>query len=389
MRGAWPQRLVTLRRRLGRCAEPSGKEARTAEVIEGFFRRHGLGDVVHLSGGHGFFVRGLCGPGGANARRVVLRCELDGLPIPQTWQAGQRSITRGHSHRCGHDGHMAIVVATGVRCFLDPPPGVEPILLFQPAEETGEGALKIVEGQELAGLTPHMVMGFHNLPGVPMNEVVLRPGVFAAASCGWSARLTGRTSHAGEPEKGRSPTAAVLHLAGFLESLAQRAAALEEPVKATVIHLRVGQAAFGTSPGEAVVLATFRAWSDEKLDRVMREADGFAMRLAAAHDLGCVLSRHEPFPCTVSDPALTARLEDFLRRSGRPHRVREAPFPWSEDFGRYASLAPLLFFGLGAGMDAPALHHPEYVFPDALILEASEMIHDLFKDLSSWGDSPA
>ncbi len=163
------------------------------------------------------------------------------------------------------------------------------------------------------------------------------------------------------------------------------------PKRLAALRRRLGRCAepSGKEARTAEVMATFRAGSDVVLEGLLREADGFATRLAAAHDLGCVLDRHEPFPSTVSDPSLTARLLDFLRRTGRPHRVREAPFPWSEDFGRYASLAPLLFFGLGAGMDTPALHHPGYVFPDALTLEASEMMHDFLMNISAWEDAPA
>ena len=390
MRGEWPRRLVALRRRLGRCAEPAGREARTADTIAQFFSRHGIGEVLRSPGGHGLIVRIDGGVGDRPVRRVVLRCELDALPIPQQWAALGRTLTRGHSHRCGHDGHMAIVAGTGVRFFHDPVPGVELILLFQPAEETGEGARGILEGGLLASLVPNVIMGFHNLPGVPLGEVVFRPGAFAAASCGWSARLTGRTSHAAEPEKGRSPTLAVMGLAGYLESLSQRSGALEAPLKVTVIHLQVGQVAFGTSPGEGIVMATFRAWSDELLARVMAEADEFAVRLAGAHDLTCELERIEAFPSTISDPILVRRLADFLERSQRRHRVREAPLAWSEDFGNYASLAPLLFFGLGAGTDTPALHQPDYDFPDTLIPEAVGMIHEFIRDLfqTEEGDSP-
>ncbi len=380
MRASWIRRVEALRRRLGQCAEPSGREVRTAATVESFFRRHGIGTVERLDGSGGLLVRIPGGPGRAPARRAVLRCELDGLPIPQTWEARGRAHVREHSHRCGHDGHMAIVAATGVRFFQDPPPGVELVLLFQSAEETGEGARRIVDGQALAALAPRMIVGFHNLPGVPLDEVVLRPGVFAAASCGWSARLTGRTSHAAEPERGRSPTAAVLSLAGFLEAIPGSRADREASVKATVVHLRVGQVAFGTTPGEGVVMATFRAWSDWDLERVIQEASAFAMELAAGHGLGCELARHEPFPATVSDPVLTGRFQEFLERTGRRHRQIETPFLWSEDFGRYAALGPLLYFGLGAGEGTPALHHPDYVFPDLLIPEAAEMIHEFLRD---------
>jgi len=377
---AWLQRLVALRGELSLCAEPAGQEARTAALIAAFFRSHGLGQVQSAGSGNGLLIRVGGSAADPSACRVVLRCELDALAIPDVREVSGRTIELAHSHRCGHDGHMAIVAGAGVRFFFDPVEGVDLYLLFQPSEETGTGAREVLSGGELASLAPRLIMGIHNLPGLPLGEVVLRPGVFASASCGWSARLTGRTAHAAQPEEGLPPTGAVTALAAYLESMPQRQSALEEPLKVTVIHLRVGQPAFGTSPGEGVVMATFRAWSDGVLTKAMARADDFAKHLARAWGLTCEVARHEDFPATVNDPGFTRLLGDCLARSGRPHIVREFPFPWSEDFGNYASVAPLLFFGLGSGIDCPALHHPDYVFPDALIPEGAEIIHTFLKD---------
>ncbi len=343
----WLDRLATLRHQLELCAEPSGQEWQTRSLLEGFFQHHGIGRMSRPETGSGLFVRIPGDPEGSPNPCVVLRSELDALPIPRPGDASHTPLS--HSHRCGHDGHMAMAVGVGVQFFLRPVPGLDLVLLFQPAEETGQGASEIVAEGTLASLAPMAILGFHNLPGVEAGKVVVRSGTFASASCGWSSTWTGRTAHAAEPEKGLSPTAAVTTMSSWLEALPQRTSPLDEPLKVTVIHFRVGKRAFGTAPGDGEVLATFRAWSKSLLDEALTHADRFAAKLASAHGLACRVDRHELFPATVNDPELTCRFVQYLRNEGTMLEEPSTPFAWSEDFGNYAAVAPLLFFGIGAG----------------------------------------
>ena len=130
------------------------------------------------------------------------------------------------------------------------------VLLFQPAEETGAGAAAVAADPRLAQLRPQRVFALHNLPGYPLGQVLLRSGPFCAGSVGLVARLTGRTSHAAYPERGRSPAAAMSRLLPGLVSLPvdlERAGSL---AMVTVVHARLGEVAFGTAPGDADVYRT-------------------------------------------------------------------------------------------------------------------------------------
>jgi len=299
--------------------------------------------------------------------RVLVRCELDALPITEAMALEYRSRNDGVSHKCGHDGHMAILAGVAQGFSRNRPRRGTAILLFQPAEETGQGAARVINDPKYQSLKPEYALALHNLPGYPEGRVILRDGVFAAASSGFIARLHGASSHAAEPEAGRSPAQAVAQLIQALSSLRQTSTALPESGQATVIHARVGEVAFGTSPGEGVVMATLRAYQQTVMDRLAAKAADLAAAVARMHGLRCEVETAETFPPTANDRGVVAVVEEAAHNLAMQVEYRATPFPWSEDFGHFTARHRGALFGLGAGETIPPLHHPEYDFPDSLI----------------------
>jgi len=128
---------------------------------------------------------------------------IDALPI----QEANTGITyysqnKGVAHLCGHDGHTAILLALAKRLSENKPETGCIVLLFQPAEETGQGAKAVLEDKNFQKIEPDYVIGFHNLPGLKKGMVFFRENTFAAASRGIIIRFQGKTAHAAEPEKG-------------------------------------------------------------------------------------------------------------------------------------------------------------------------------------------
>jgi len=193
--------LAELRRRLHRRAEVSSKEERTAaliaEAMSGFDRGTGPDQVLRGLGGHGV---AFTFSGKEEGPTVLLRCELDALPIPETIALEHGSADPAASHKCGHDGHMATLVGVAADLAERPLARGRAVLLFQPAEETGEGAARVIADPQFTLIAPDFAVALHNLPGRPLGSVVVRRGAFNCASVGLIARLRGRTSHAAEPE---------------------------------------------------------------------------------------------------------------------------------------------------------------------------------------------
>jgi amidohydrolase len=356
--------LPDLRRALHRIAEPSNEERETSTLLEEELRATQPDELATQVGGHGILAVYY---GHEPGSTVMLRCDMDAVPVADDESLVHAAKRKGVGHKCGHDGHMSILIAVARKLGGERPKRGKVALLFQPAEETGEGAARVIEDDRFRALAPDRVVALHNLPGRPLGQVVLRDGSFSSASKGMTVELLGVSAHAAEPHLGVSPVAAAAAIAQTFQAAPQRSTALHDCAQVTVVGMNVGGPAFGTSPGSGRVMATLRAHNAEGMRAIQENCVRSARGLAAAHGLECRISWTDDFPATINDPNLV----DAIRRSALEleldvHEI-EHPHAWSEDFGHFTSKASGALFGLGSGESQPSLHHPDYDFPDELI----------------------
>ncbi len=362
--------LIELRHELHRQAELSGREERTAARIVDVLRRTNPAKIVTGLGGHG--VAGVY-DSGVNGPEILLRADLDALPIPERIAPAYASQTSGVAHKCGHDGHMTLLAGVALKLAQQPPRRGRVVLLFQPAEETGQGAALVLADQAFGEFKPDKVFALHNLPGYETGAVILREGHFATASKGLIIELEGATAHAAQPERGNSPALAMADLIQALSALPQTTAALHEAVKVTIIHVKVGEIAFGTTPGAAQVMATLRAYDGDVLTRIGQQAERLARGVASTHELDVTIRWTEEFPETFNDATAAGQVHEAATTLSRPLVEPAHPFPWSEDFGHFTRAYPGALFGLGSGIEQPPLHHPTYDFPDEILEPGVEL----------------
>ena len=368
--------LRTLRGSLAACPEVAGSEVMTSTLIEHFLHSYAPDQLFTQLGGYGIAA---VYEGQQPGPTVMIRCELDGLPVEDAdkdqWLAPGANI----AHRCGHDGHMAIVAGLAPLLHQARPSCGRVVLLFQPAEETGAGAREIIGDPNFAKILPDYAMTLHNLPGFPRGHIVYRRGTFASASVGMKIQLLGQASHAAEPEQARSPANAVRHLLAELPKLSR---ITDNPYRmVTLTHAQLGLMSFGLTPGEATVCATLRAASTAGLQALQREAEECVRDCAAAELLFAEVEWMQDFPATVNDDILVDTLERVCRDTGIAGMEIPKPFRWSEDFGHFADICPILHFGLGIGEQAPGLHQPDYEFCDDTILIAVSGFYELANSL--------
>ncbi|MBP9990510.1 MAG: amidohydrolase [Bacteroidales bacterium] len=290
------------------------------------------------------------------AKTIAFRADIDALPI---------------GHRCGHDGHTAIMLRFAELVAANPLPHLNTMLIFQPEEETGMGAAKIVQSGLLQNVAA--IYGLHNLPGYPLGQVVLNKGTFAAASSGVVYRLQGRETHASTPEKGVNPGLAVSEIIQAMLQLNTNPSDLQHFQQATLICVRLGEEAFGTSAGSADVMFTLRAYTNRQMNLLLDTANNIAKDAAIRHHLELKTSYREPFKATENDPQLVAELGKLAAGFGYDVVMQETPFRWSEDFAEYQLQIPGVLFGIGAGETHAELHHPEYDFPDEIIEPSAQL----------------
>jgi metal-dependent amidase/aminoacylase/carboxypeptidase family protein len=239
------------------------------------------------------------------------------------------------------------------------------VLLFQPAEESGAGAIAVVNDPRFARIRPDRVFGLHNLPGHPAGQIVVRDGTFACASRGMIVRLKGATAHAAQPETGLSPAAAMCEIIDLLGRLPEVLRCRDELAFATVVGAKLGDNSFGVAPGAAEIYATLRAETDSGMERLVTHCEKMLRDIAAMHKLGVSIAYEEIFAATMNSAAAVDTIRSACK--GLDVHEIEEPFRWSEDFGCLSRVADGAFFGLGAGQDMPQLHNDDYDFPDELV----------------------
>tara|TARA_R110002072_G_scaffold301189_1_gene480450 strand:- start:610 stop:1761 length:1152 start_codon:yes stop_codon:yes gene_type:complete len=357
--------LIAIRRDLHANPERSGQERQTARRIARALAPWRPQHVIPGLGGHGVaavYDSGQDGP------TVLVRSELDALPILELGNVPHVSTHPGTAHLCGHDGHSTILLGLARRLHRRAPRSGRVVLMFQPAEEDGTGAAAVLDDPGFAPLTPDWAFSLHNMPGVPLGHALIAPGPVNCASVGVKITLTGETAHASLPETGRAPTLAIARLIDGLQRLGPGGPMEPGFRLATITHLSMGEPAFGIAPGQAELWVTLRAVSDSELAGLVAQSESLARDQAAMQALHVSFSHHDPFAACFNHPDATAILCRALEASGVTHDPGDLPMRASEDFGRFGirgAKAAMLF--LGAGADHPALHTQSYDFPDDLI----------------------
>lgn len=369
--------LEKLRDKLNKNAELSGQEKKTNKIINDFLAK--TNPDVHLRNVGGYGIIAIY-KGKDSGKNILLRADIDGLNIPMiqpsaasyqpsvTEANGQKSIAIcQYSHRCGHDGHAAILCGLAMRYGKKRPEKGDVILLFQPAEETGEGALAVINDEQFKNIKIDAAFALHNLPGYAKHQIILKKDCFASASLGLKLIFEGATSHASQPEKGNNPQIVVTTLLDAFQKKYENLKRDKYNTILTVTHVSIGEETFGVTPGHAEIWLTLRSQDDSALRQLTESTIALSEYVAKEFKLEFSHSIHEDFVATMNSDRLT----DVVEKSAQELRLSvnkiSTPFPWSEDFGRFGVLCPVCLFGLGCGLEHEPLHSPIYDFEDEII----------------------
>lgn len=355
--------LQAFRHDLHRHPEVSGEERETARRVVEALRPFAPSKILTGLGGHGVaavFDSQKPGP------TLLFRAELDALPIEEKSEADHRSTVSGKGHLCGHDGHSTILIALATGLSRQAVTRGRVVLLWQPAEEDGSGAAAVLADPRFSELKPDFAYSLHNMPGLAFGTAALKSGPVNCASRGMKIKLSGKTAHASQPETGTSPMAAMSYLMPALTALSHGAPPATDFTLATVTHASLGEQAFGIAPGDAEIWVTLRTLIDDRMAELCEKAEAIVGQVALEASLEHAISYHDIFFHCENAPEAVADLEAALKAEGVRFDEGNLPMRASEDFGRLRAVCPSAMFFLGAGEKHPALHNPDYDYPDDL-----------------------
>jgi amidohydrolase len=358
------QNLTELRHEFHSEAEMSRKEVKTSAKVIAELSKLSPTSIISGIGGTGvvaIFDSGVPGP------KVLFRGELDALPIQEVNNFCYQSCNAGISHKCGHDGHLTTVLGVAQLVDIKKPKKGAVMFLFQPAEETGSGAQSMLEDPAFADINPDYVFAYHNVPGHPLGQVILRKGAMTASVRSLIIRLHGRTSHAAEPECGTSPALALAHLLQQLDALSNNTKDREDFCVITPVHMNMGEVAYGIAAGYGELHLTMRTWTEGAMTSLIASIITLIDATTATHHLTYDLEWVEIFVANENKDDAVDLLADAASSTDCDVVFSPHPFKWGEDFGHFTAKFNGAFFCIGAGVGHPALHNNDYDFPDEIL----------------------
>jgi len=372
--------LISLRHELHKYPELSGKEVETAKKIRNYLTSYNPITIVENIGGHGLVAEYKYSE---KEPSIIIRCELDALPIPEDEIADYSSTTQGISHKCGHDGHIAMVAGLAPWLSKQKFNNGSVYLLFQPAEETGKGALSMLADPKMDTFSPDYIFALHNLPGYPMHEIIRVDNQFNATVLSLAIVLKGKTSHASEPEKGKNPSLAIARLTMAILKLEKNDPASEDFALITPVHTTIGSKNYGISPGHGEIHFTIRTWNRQKIKSLTDKIDTLLREECATSGLDYKTGIFDYFPSVINDPLCNDLVENVACDLKLKVQNVKTPIRFGEDFGFFTERFRGVMFGLGAGIETPPLHSVDYDFPDELIETGLSMFKGIITKILS------
>ncbi len=344
------------------------EETRTSAVVAEKLRAFGCDEVVTGIGGTGV-VGVIRGKGAAASdRSIMLRADMDALPIHEETGAEYASQTPGKMHACGHDGHTTMLLGAAKHLAETRAFDGTIYLCFQPAEEGGAGAKAMIEDGLFDRFPAQRVFGMHNWPGLPVGQFGLRPGPMLASADEFAITLTGRGGHAAKPDKGRDPIVAGAYLVTALQTLVSRRTDPLQPAVLSVTTFHAGSA-FNVIPGTAELSGTVRSFDEEVHEAIHAGIAEMATQCEAMFGVSAVVSRPKTcYPPTVNAPELAEFCGDVLEEFVGKENVNRSydQTMGAEDFAFLSREVPGCFVFCGNG-DSAALHNEKYDFDDSAL----------------------
>jgi amidohydrolase len=372
------EELIQFRHELHKHPEVSGNEKQTAQRVLAFLSNYPPNEIITQLGGEGILA---IYNGKLTGTSILFRCELDALPIQEINTFDYKSVSHGVSHKCGHDGHTAILCGMAKTLYENPIEKGTVMLLFQPAEEDGNGAKSVLNDTKFKTIKPDFVFALHNLPGYKKHQIIVKENTFTCAVNSMIIQLKGKTSHAGEPENGINPALAIAEITTYFNSKINSDVTSKEYCLITPIHISMGEKAYGVSAGYGEIHFTIRSNSNAQMKSIETHLEESVKEIASKYKLDLNINWTQSFQANENNVEAVNYIRKAASNLHLDSLEKNLPFTFGEDFGLFTQQFKGAMFGVGAGENTPALHNPDYDFSDELIETGISLFRQITKEI--------
>ncbi|AGK53525.1 amidohydrolase [Bacillus sp. 1NLA3E] len=366
-------RLITIRRHLHQYPEVSKEEFETTKSIQKWLQEEGI-DIRSTSLPTGVFADI---EGEKPGPTVAIRADIDALPIEEQTGLPYASKIKGIMHACGHDFHTA--AALGAAYLLKESQAElsgTVRLIFQPAEESGGGAEKVIKDGQLQEV--EAIIGLHNKPDLPVGTIGLKEGPLMAAADRFVIKLRGKGSHGALPQTGKDPIIAATQLITALQTIVSRTIS---PLQSAVVSVTkiVGGNTWNVIPEDVILEGTVRTFDPSLREEVKQKMNHLVKHIALAFSQESTFTWYPGPPPLLND----ANITEIARQSAERHSLKVVdpePSMAGEDFASYLQYIPgsFAFFGTSGSQD---WHHPAFTIDETAIIKAAYFLYESAKSL--------
>jgi hippurate hydrolase len=371
---AFQSELQRIRRDLHAHPELCYEEQRTSEVVADKLAEWGIPVI------RGLGITGVVGiiKHGNSGRSIGLRADMDALPMQEVNTFPHASVHPGKMHACGHDGHTAMLL--GAAKYLSEHRNFDGTvyLVFQPAEEGGAGAKRMIEDGLFEQCPMDAIYGMHNWPGIPAGHMSVCEGPLMASSNEFYVTVKGKGGHAAQPHKCIDPVMVAVQIAQSWQTIISRRTS---PLDTAVLSLTQIQAGTATNviPDEAKMAGTVRTLSWDVLDMLEKQMEQVAVNTAAAFGAEVEFKFRRNYPPLINHPEATRFAVEVMKSVVGADKVddKTEPSMAAEDFAYFLQAKPgcYIFIGNGEGdhrsgghgLGPCVLHNGSYDFNDNLL----------------------
>jgi amidohydrolase len=371
---AFQDALQQIRRDLHAHPELCYEEQRTSDVVAARLTEWGIPVV------RGLGITGVVGiiKNGSSPRAIGLRADMDALPLQESNSFDHASKHPGKMHACGHDGHTAMLL--GAAHYLATHRNFDGTiyLVFQPAEEGGAGARRMIEDALFTQFPMDAIYGMHNWPGMEAGTFGVVAGPMMASSNEFRVVVKGKGAHAAQPHRGVDPIMVAVNIAQGWQTIISREKSPLDTAVLSITQIHAGSAT-NIIPGEAVMVGTVRTFTTPVLDLIEQRMQEMASGIAAGFNATVDFVFKRNYPPLVNHPEQTAMASDAMRAVVGTDKVdaNVEPTMGAEDFAFMLQARPgcYVFLGNGEGDHRAAghglgpcqLHNASYDFNDHLL----------------------
>jgi hippurate hydrolase len=380
---AFQSELQQIRRDLHAHPELCYEEQRTSDVVAAKLTEWGIPVV------RGLGLTGVVGiiKNGTSDRAIGLRADMDALPMQEINTFAHASRHPGKMHACGHDGHTSMLLGAARHLAQHRNFDGTVYLIFQPAEEGGAGARRMIQDGLFERCPMDAVYGMHNWPGMPAGSFGVTEGPMMASSNEFHVTVRGKGAHAAQPHKGVDPIMVAIQIAQAWQTIITRNKSPLDTAVLSITQIHAGSAT-NVIPDDASLVGTVRTFTTEVLDLIEKRMQALAENIAAGFDAEVDFSFKRNYPPLVNHARETQFAVEVMKAVAGADQVDDKiePTMGAEDFAFFLQEKPgcYIFIGNGEGdhrdgghgLGPCVLHNGSYDFNDNLLpIGASFWVH--------------